>query len=55
VWLACDPVVGVLHGFADEAHEMPVIEGVDDMAALFSGNDEASEAQPGKMLAGHGW
>lgn len=50
----CDPVVCVLNGFADEAHEVPVMEGVDDVAALFAGNDEASEAQSSQMLAGPG-
>lgn len=50
----CDPVIGVLNGFADEAHEMPVMEGVDDVAAFFAGNDKASEAQFSQMLAGHG-
>lgn len=50
----CDPVVGVPDGFANEAHEMPVMEGVNNVAAFFAGIDEATKAQSGQMLADYG-
>lgn len=48
---AGDPVVGVVEGFADQAHEVPVVEGVNDVAAVFPSVDEPAEAEFCQVLA----